>query len=167
MEMEMNLRFNKNHPDLVEARSSGIKKAYVTLWNFLIITYFCNHQEGENLLSAGLASETQRLRNKMRKWFQFSPPWLPRERGERNTLFLYCFVFLFHFSFFSPEMASCSYLLCLYQTWTNHHRPWNIIEIFMDQQFPSLKPAQPHYVLQGCLHRFIIKTSLLASSQHE
>lgn len=74
MEMEMNLRFNKNHPDLVEARSSGIKKAYVTLWNFLIITYFCNHQEGENLLSAGLASETQRLRNKMRKWFQFSPP---------------------------------------------------------------------------------------------
>lgn len=75
MEMEMNLRFNKNHPVLVEARSSGIKKAYVTLWNFLIITsYFCNHQEGENLLSAGLASETQRLRNKIRKWFQFSPP---------------------------------------------------------------------------------------------
>lgn len=55
-QMEMNLRLSKNHSVSVKAGNSAIRKAYVTLWNFLIIAsffYFCDHQEGK----AGVASE--------------------------------------------------------------------------------------------------------------
>lgn len=40
VQMEMNLRLSKNHSVSVKAGNSAIRKAYVTLWNFLIIAFF-------------------------------------------------------------------------------------------------------------------------------
>lgn len=68
VQMEMILRLTKDHPVPVKARNSGIERTYVALWDFLIITFlFLQPSRRESLLSAGLASETHRLRKKMRK----------------------------------------------------------------------------------------------------
>lgn len=40
VQMEMILRYTKNHPVPVKAKNSGTERAYLMFWDFLIITFF-------------------------------------------------------------------------------------------------------------------------------
>ena len=96
MEMEMNLRLSRSHPVWVKAGSSGIRKAYVTLWNFLIIAFLFLWPSRRKSWSGFRATLTKRQNERMVSVFTALAP-----QGKRRKKI--CFYGVFSLFIFFPR----------------------------------------------------------------